>query len=39
MEEMEEKEDTKRKMEPFPKALAHLQALQNEFFVPPHCQR
>jgi len=31
--------DTKRKKESFPQALAHLQALQNEFFVPPHCQR
>ena len=31
--------NTKRKMEPFPQALAHLQALQNVFFVPPYCQR
>jgi len=39
MEELEEKGDTKRKKESFPQALAHLQALQNEFARASHCKR
>jgi len=32
---MEEKWDTKWKKKLFPQALAHFQALQNEFLAPP----
>jgi len=39
MEEMEEKGDTKKKKESFPQALAHLQALQNEFSRASHYHR